>query len=93
MMVLPEASAPPAVGVKVNVAATLGLAATRSAAAMANVPIATLLTKAGTAAPALTPSAEVFTVRPVWLLATAGPVVSSPFAKVILEVPTGKSAV
>ena len=41
MMVLPEASAPPAVGVKVNVAATLGLAATRSAAAMANVPIVT----------------------------------------------------
>ena len=37
MMVLPIASAPPAVGVKVNVAATLCLAATRSAAAMANV--------------------------------------------------------
>ena len=37
MMVLPEASAPPAVGVKVNVAATPVLAATRSAAAMANV--------------------------------------------------------
>ena len=41
MMVLPIASAPPAVGVKVNVAATLCLAATRSAAAMANVPIVT----------------------------------------------------
>ena len=41
MMVLPTASAPPAVGVKVNVAATLCLAATRSAAAMANVPIVT----------------------------------------------------
>ncbi len=50
-------------------------------------------TKAGTAAPALTPSAEVFTVRPVLLLATAGPVVNSPIAKVIFEVPTGKSAV
>ncbi len=37
MMMLPEASAPPAVGVKVNVAATLCLAATRSVAAMANV--------------------------------------------------------
>ena len=37
MMVLPEASAPPAVGVKVNVAATPVLAATRSGAAMANV--------------------------------------------------------
>ena len=41
MMLLPIASAPPAVGVKVNVAATLCLAATRSAAAMANVPIVT----------------------------------------------------
>ena len=41
MMVLPEASAPPAVGVKVNVAATLCLAATRSVAAMANVPMVT----------------------------------------------------
>ena len=37
MMMLPEASAPPAVGVKVNVAATPVLAATRPAAAMANV--------------------------------------------------------
>ena len=36
-MMLPEASAPPAVGVKVNVAATPALAATRSAVAMANV--------------------------------------------------------
>ena len=37
MMMLPEASAPPAVGVKVNVAATPVLAATRSAVAMATV--------------------------------------------------------
>ena len=37
MMVLPDASAPPAVGVKVSVAATPVLAATRSAVAMANV--------------------------------------------------------
>ena len=37
MMMLPEASAPPAVGVKVNVAATPVLAATRSAAATAKV--------------------------------------------------------
>ena len=37
MMMLPEASAPPAVGVKVNVAATPVLAATRSAVAMAAV--------------------------------------------------------
>ena len=37
MMMLPEASAPPAVGVKVNVAATPVLAATRSAVAIANV--------------------------------------------------------
>ena len=37
MMMLPEASAPPAVGVKVNVAATPVLAATRPAAAIANV--------------------------------------------------------
>ena len=36
-MMLPEASAPPAVGVKVNVAATPVLAATRSAVAMAAV--------------------------------------------------------
>ena len=41
MMVLPEASCPPAVGVKVNVAATLCLAATRSVAAMTNVPMVT----------------------------------------------------
>ena len=41
MMVLPTASAPPAVGVKVSVAATPVLAATRSAAAMANVITAT----------------------------------------------------
>ena len=49
MMVLPEASAPPAVGVKVNVAATPVLAATRSAAAMANVTTV--------AAPPITPDA------------------------------------
>ena len=50
-------------------------------------------TKAGTAPAALTPSAEVFTVKPVLLLATAGPVVNWPMAKVILEVPAGKTAV
>ena len=49
MMVLPETSAPPAVGVKVNVAATLDLAATRSGAAMTNVPMVT--------APPITPDA------------------------------------
>ncbi len=48
-MVLPEASAPPAVGVKVNVAATPALAATRSAAATANVFMET--------APPITPDA------------------------------------
>jgi len=49
--------------------------------------------RAGTEAPALTPSAEVRTVRPLPLKATPGPVVNSPAAKVILDVPTGKSAV
>ena len=41
MITLPEASAPPAVGVKVSVAATPVLPATRSAVAMANVTTAT----------------------------------------------------
>ena len=49
--------------------------------------------RAGTEAPALPPSAEVRTVRPLPLKATPGPVVNSPAAKVILDVPTGKSAV
>ena len=49
MMMLPEASAPPAVGVKVNAAATPVLAATRSGAAMANVTTVT--------APPITPDA------------------------------------
>ena len=48
-MMLPEASAPPAVGVKVNAAATPVLAATRSGAAMANVTTVT--------APPITPDA------------------------------------
>jgi hypothetical protein len=39
---LPETSAPPAVGVKVNVAATPVLAATRSAVAITNVTSVTL---------------------------------------------------
>ena len=42
MMALPIASAPPADGVKVNVAATPVLAATRSGAAMANAPTVTV---------------------------------------------------
>ena len=53
----------------------------------------TLLNRAGTAAPALKLSTEVFTAKPVLLLATPGPVVNSPAANVIFEVPTGKSAV
>ncbi len=54
--------------------------------------VSTALTvRAGAAAPSLTPSADVFTVKPVLMLATLGPVVNSPFAKVIFEVPMGKS--
>ena len=53
----------------------------------------TVPSNAGAAAPALTPSADVFTVKPVLLLATLGPVVNSPAAKVIFDAPTGKSAV
>ena len=48
--------------------------------------------RAGTKAPALQPSADVLTVRPVLLLATAGPVVNSFAAKITFERPTGKSA-
>ncbi len=52
---------------------------------------------AGTAAPSLQPSTDVFTLRPLELLATPGPVVNSPAAKVILwgevEVARIKSAV
>lgn len=47
----------------------------------------------GTAAPALAASAEVDTVKPVADAERAGPVVSSPAAKVILCAPAGKSAV
>ena len=52
---------------------------------------AALTVRAGAAAPALTPSADVFTVKPVLLLAAAGPVVNSPAAKVIFDEPTGKA--
>ena len=51
------------------------------------------ITRAGAEAPALPPSAEERTVKPVLLTATPGPVVNSPIAKVIFEMPTGKSAV
>ena len=51
----------------------------------------TVPTRAGTLAPVLTASFEVFTVRPAPLRATPGPVVNSPGAKVIFEMPMGKS--
>ena len=48
---------------------------------------------AGTAAPALTVSSEVVTVKPLELAATAGPVVNWPAAKVIFDCPTARAAV
>ena len=75
------------------VTAVVACSAFWSAAASVSTGDCTVPTRAGAAAPALAPSAEVRTVRPVLLLATPGPVVSSPAAKVIFEAPTGKSAV
>ena len=50
-------------------------------------------TRAGTAAPALTRSSEVVTVKPLELAATAEPVVNWPAAKVIFDCPTDRAAV
>ena len=48
---------------------------------------------AGTAAPALTRSSEVVTVKPLELAATAGPVVNWPAANLIIDCPADRAAV
>ena len=75
------------------VTAVVACSAFRSATASVSEGLCTVPTRAGTKAPSLTPSLKVLIVNPVLLEATPGPVINSPAANVMFDVPTGRLAV